>query len=64
MTNTVKIINPNTKSVVFDTAERVDPPSYATTKPGVTWVRVASMRPGMPYDLITYPDEWIVEVAP
>lgn len=55
----MRIINPETGSVVHEDATVVDRPSYARDD-GQVWVQIRpSFRPGMPYDLCTYPPEWV-----
>lgn len=55
----MRIINPETGSVVHENASPVGRPSYARDD-GQVWVEIRpSFRPGMPYDLASYPPEWL-----
>ncbi|MBK8246360.1 MAG: hypothetical protein IPK85_03030 [Gemmatimonadetes bacterium] len=68
MTNSVRVINPETGVDIFasvygdqlESVVRIPAPDYVGERPGTVWVQVRpSFRPGMPYDLGSYPESWV-----
>lgn len=58
---TARIVNPDTGDEVHANVTIVGTPAYARHDETVVWVQVRpSFRPGMEYDLDSFPREWVV----